>query len=108
MVLSPNSSYLLLTMNVVAFMLILTPNAGAFRREVIILKRYSNLRAEMARHNVEIGHLAELLNLRRGAVGNKINGRSRFFYDEAVIIKNHFFPNCELEYLFESDDHKTA
>ncbi|GED33990.1 XRE family transcriptional regulator [Brevibacillus centrosporus] len=66
--------------------------------------RHKNLRAEMARHNVTVGDLADSLGVRYATVSDKLNGRSRFFYDEAAHIKRKFFPKCKIEYLFEQDD----
>jgi len=65
---------------------------------------YNNLRAEMARNNVTVGNLAEILNVRYATVSDKLNGRFRFYYDEAIKIRNHFFPDCSLEYLFEAKE----
>lgn len=69
---------------------------------------YKNLRAEMARNDVTIGEMAEALGVRYATVSDKLNGKSRFYYDEASKIKRHFFPSCQLEYLFESNNHYTA
>lgn len=62
-----------------------------------------NLRAEMARYGVTIGDIADFLGVRYATVSDKINGRYRFYYDEAVRIKNRFFPECDIEYLFAND-----
>lgn len=67
---------------------------------------YSNLRAEMARKGIKVKDLAELLGVRRTTVSDKINGKYRFYYDEAKKIKETFFPDLDLEYLFDSDDTK--
>lgn len=72
------------------------------------MPRYKNLRAEMARHGVTVRQIAELLGVRFATVSDKLNGRSRFFTDEAIRIKQHFFPNCSLEYLFDDDKQNTA
>ena len=67
---------------------------------------YNNLRAEMARKGIKIKDLAELLGVRRSTVSDKINGKYRFYYEEASKIKKTFFPDLDLEYLFDSDDKK--
>ena len=69
---------------------------------------YQNLMAEMARRGIKKKDLAAFLGLRYPTLVDKTNGRSRFFFDEAVKIKNHFFPDCSLEYLFESKNDRTA
>ncbi|KZR58334.1 hypothetical protein [Pseudobacillus badius] len=68
---------------------------------------YRNLRAEMARNNITIQDIADLLNVRYATACDKMNGKYRFFYDEAKAIKEFFFKDQPLEYLFESDE-KTA
>lgn len=62
---------------------------------------YRNLRAEMAREGVTIDDIAKALGAQHSTVSRKMNGHSKFFYDEADAIRNHFFPQCSLEYLFE-------
>lgn len=69
---------------------------------------YKNLRAEMKRNDVTIGDMAEALGVRYATVNDKLNGKFRFYYDEALKIKRHFFPECDIEYLFESTNKKTA
>jgi DNA-binding XRE family transcriptional regulator len=64
---------------------------------------YKNLAAEMARKGITKKDLARSLNLRYPTVVDKTNGKSRFYLDEAIKIKETFFPDLDLEYLFESD-----
>lgn len=74
-----------------------------------MLVLYKNLRAEMARNGVTIKQIAEFLDVRFATVSDKLNGRSRFFYDEAIRIKRHFFPSHSVEYLFDDgDQNRTA
>lgn len=68
---------------------------------------YPNLRAEMARKGVIISDLSSHLNLRYATVSDKMNGKFRFYYDEALAIKNTFFPKHSLEYLFECKEDQT-
>lgn len=65
---------------------------------------YKNLEAEMVRNNVTRTNLANLLKVRYATVIDKMNGKSRFFYDEALKIKTVFFPDLTLEYLFQVDE----
>jgi len=62
-----------------------------------------NLRAEMAREGITMVDIADFLNLRYATVNDKVNGKYRFYYDEALKIKERFFPDRSLEYLFEED-----
>lgn len=64
---------------------------------------YKNLRAEMAREGITMVDISEFLGVRYATVNDKVNGKYRFYYDEALKIKRHFFPKCSLEYLFEKD-----
>ncbi|OAT74863.1 DNA-binding protein [Parageobacillus thermoglucosidasius] len=57
----------------------------------------------MARKGITKKDLARSLNLRYPTVVDKTNGKSRFYLDEAIKIKETFFPDLDLEYLFESD-----
>ncbi|WP_078410255.1 DNA-binding protein [Priestia abyssalis] len=65
---------------------------------------HRNLRAEMAREGITCVDIADFLNLRYATVNDKVNGKYRFYYDEALRIKDHFFPDRSLEYLFEEDN----
>lgn len=72
-----------------------------------------NLRAELARIDKDMTDIAQLLNVRYATVNDKVNGKFRFYYDEALKIKKTFFPDLSLEYLFDteseqSEDNQTA
>lgn len=62
---------------------------------------YQNLRAEMARKGLTIQDLANTLGVRYATACDKLNGKYRFYYDEAKKIKDVHFPECDIEYLFE-------
>jgi plasmid maintenance system antidote protein VapI len=64
---------------------------------------HRNLRAEMAREGITMVDIADFLNLRYATVNEKVNGKYRFYYDEALKIKQRFFPDRSLEYLFAND-----
>jgi len=65
---------------------------------------YRNLKAEMIRANIASKDIAELLGIRYGAVINRLNGRNRFYLDEAFKIQSIFFPQIDIKYLFEIMD----
>ena len=67
---------------------------------------HRNLRAEMARGSITMGDIAEFLDVRTATVSDKKSGKYRFYYDEAVAIKNHFFKELEVEYLFKRSEEK--
>ncbi|WP_260506970.1 MULTISPECIES: XRE family transcriptional regulator [Brevibacillus] len=62
----------------------------------------------MARRGITIRQLAESLGVRFATISDKLNGKSRFFCDEAFHIKRNFFPDCSFEYLFDKDEQYTA
>lgn len=62
---------------------------------------YRNLLAEMARRGISKKDLANFLDMRYPTVVDKTNGKSRFYLDEAFKIRDRFFPDCEIEYLFQ-------
>lgn len=65
---------------------------------------YKNLEAEMARKGISKFAIAEKLDMRYPTVVDKINGKYRLYFDEAVRIQKKFFPEYRLEYLFAIDE----
>ena len=61
---------------------------------------YVNLRGEMAKKHITNESVANLLGIHRNSVYNKINGESKFSIDEALAIRNAFFPNFDVDTLF--------
>lgn len=66
-------------------------------------KKYPNLEAELARKNIKRKELAELLKVRPATIYDKLNGKYPFTVNEAMTIKNHFFPNLTVDYLFSQE-----
>lgn len=64
---------------------------------------YSRLAEAMKKKNVTTTQIANLLGCRIATVSDKINGvvECGFYFDEAVKIKKVFFPEYDIEYLFE-------
>ena len=62
---------------------------------------YKNLKAEMARNSVRGKDIAKTLGTREATISSRLTGKTEFSYKEAKRIKDTFFPNVELEYLFE-------
>ena len=61
---------------------------------------YPNLKAEMARNNIEIKMIMDVTGKSRGAVSNNLNGRGSFSIDEAIKIRNAIFPDASIDNLF--------
>ncbi|WP_354327250.1 hypothetical protein [Sporolactobacillus kofuensis] len=49
-----------------------------------------------------------MLGVRQATISDKLNGHYDFSFNDALKIKRHFFPDLDLEYLFENDESKTA
>lgn len=62
---------------------------------------YKNLEAEMVRKGITRKDLAELLDVRYATVVDKLKGKFSFSLDEAFKIRNKYFPDLSIEYLFE-------
>ena len=64
----------------------------------------NNLLAEMRRFGVSVSDIQRLLGCTEKTVRNKLNGHSDFVYWEAEKIRDTFFPNQRLEYLFSNEE----
>ncbi|MGN0517456.1 MAG: XRE family transcriptional regulator [Acutalibacteraceae bacterium] len=71
------------------------------------MNNMNNLKAEMARKGIKKRDIQNLLGCSYRTVTNKLDGKSDFTLLEAVKIKNYYFKNLNLEYLFAVDE-KTA
>lgn len=58
----------------------------------------------MAKKDITNESIAKLLGIHRNSVYNKLNGDSTFSIDEAIIIKNTFFPNFDVDTLFATEE----
>ena len=58
----------------------------------------------MAKKDVTIESIASLLGIHRNSVANKINGRCSFYIEEAMRIRDAFFPEEKLEELFQKEE----
>ena len=62
---------------------------------------FSNLRAEMARKQVTIKKIADLLGKNKDTVGRKLSGKAPLYLSEALLINKELFPNQNVTYLFK-------
>lgn len=93
-------------MDEIAFIVIITtdeiaPSGCSLERSDSRMLR--NLKAEMARNDVKVRELAELLDVRIATIYDKLNGHYDFSLSEAVKIKNHYFKDYDFEYLFNRE-----
>jgi len=70
--------------------------------------KYGNLRAEMARKGITGRKIATAIGVRQEAVYKKLNGKSPLMYEEAEAIKDTFFPQLSLEYLFRKESEEAS
>jgi transcriptional regulator with XRE-family HTH domain len=63
-------------------------------------KLFNNLRAEMARQGITKKQVAAKIGLSPKAFYSRMTGRTKFKYMEAVKIRDFFFKDLSLDYLF--------
>ncbi len=62
---------------------------------------YANLKGELTKKSITNRELANFLGKHENTIGYKLDGEGSFSIEEAFRIKEHFFPNYELKFLFE-------
>lgn len=67
---------------------------------------YSNLLKAMKEKKITFTQIAELLRCQLNTVSDKVDGtvKSGFSIDEALLIKKVFFPEYDINYLFEKEN----
>ena len=69
---------------------------------------FHNLEAEMARENVTVPMLSKCIGKTERATRNKLNGVTQFTWTEVQAIRDSFFPDMDLQYLFDKGVAKTC
>lgn len=64
---------------------------------------YPNLRAEMARQNITIQDIANVIKTGRDTAGAKLSGKRPLHFDEAIAITDTFFPHEDVRQLFKKE-----
>jgi len=64
---------------------------------------HSNLKAEMARKRLRVIDIANCIGKTEKTAGNKISGKCAFTMTECAAIKNAYFPDLSIEYLFATE-----
>lgn len=64
---------------------------------------YQNLRAEMGRNNIGICEMAKDLSCNRDTLSRKLSRKSPITLEEAFKIQQRFFPDLDINYLFDTD-----
>lgn len=65
-----------------------------------------NLEEVRKNKKVSLVDMADALEVRYQTISDKIQGKSDFKFGEAVILKERFFPEYEIEYLFSEERSK--
>lgn len=68
--------------------------------------KYPNLAAEMTRLRVRPKDIAEYLGIHVNGVYLTINGKREISVDRAISIRDHFFPDLSIDYLFQIEDER--
>lgn len=68
----------------------------------------NNLEAEMKRTGIKRKDIAEAINASYRTIHSKFNGESQWLYAECVTIRDRFFPDMELGYLFPYVENKES
>ena len=69
---------------------------------------YSNLEAEMTRNGIKNGDIAKVIKKDERTVRNKRAGTTEFTLTETFAIRDNFFPELSLEYLFKQTTPESA
>lgn len=69
---------------------------------------FKNLRAEMAREGLTIRAISNKLGITDKTFRSKLHGKTEFTRSEMVKLRNTFFSNLTIEYLFEFVDKAIA
>lgn len=68
-----------------------------------MLNNLENVRKDKG---VSLVDMADVLGVRYQTVSDKIQGKYDFKFSEAVVIKKKFFPEYEIEFLFQEEREK--
>lgn len=63
-----------------------------------------NLKAEMVRANISVAEIAAFSGKSSRTISDRIKGKVQFPIQEAINVKDAFFPDMDLEYLFARAD----
>lgn len=66
--------------------------------------KVENLEAEMKRNKISRSDIANLLGLSYRTIHSRFNGESEWGYAECVKVRDTYFPDKTLDYLFVTDE----
>ena len=75
------------------------------RKEEIRLPviKIENLEAEMKRNKISRSNIAHTLGLSYRTIHSRFNGESEWTYSECVKVRDTYFPDMDLTYLFQKE-----
>ena len=69
--------------------------------------KVENLEAEMKRKKISRSDIASLLGLSYRTIHSRFNGESEWGYSECVKVRDTYFPDKTLDYLFATEEDPT-
>lgn len=66
--------------------------------------KVENLEAEMKRKKISRSDIASLLGLSYRTIHSRFNGESEWGYSECVKVRDTYFPDKSLDYLFATEE----
>lgn len=66
--------------------------------------KVENLEAEMKRKKISRSDIASLLGLSYRTIHSRFNGESEWGYSECVKVRDTYFPDKTLDYLFTTEE----
>lgn len=64
---------------------------------------YNNLEAEIVRKKVKKEQIAKKIGKTYNTLMLKMSGKYSFTYDEAILIQETYFPDCNIKELFKNN-----
>ena len=64
----------------------------------------NNLEAEMKRRGISRMDIANLIGVSYSTIHSRFNGNSEWLYSECLLIRNTYFEDMDLDYLFSTGE----
>ena len=69
---------------------------------------YKNLTQEMRKHGITQSEVAKSASMAESSLSECLSGRMKFKLDQAIAIRDTFFPGMNLDYLFANTKKEEA
>lgn len=67
------------------------------------MPNYTILKQKIKDDNISISIISSFIGIPKNSLIDKLNGKSSFYFDEAVKIRDIFFPDSSLQELFKKE-----